>query len=421
MNGTARVVAGAALLGLVLRLGFGIWYWVDKPLMKDEQEYLLLSTRVATGQGFTYPATAASAGFFERPPGFVVVLAAILVATQDALVTTKVPQSLADLPRSSSDIPIAIKVIQCLLGSLVIALVAALADRAGGERAAKVAAVAAAVYPPMAWVSGYVLSEPLYSVLALGAIWFLLKAGDATGGRRISLGLIAGLVAGAALLTKEAMLFFLPLAALWLIWRKQQQLLIALAAGVALLVLPWIGRNYAVHGQFILTAAHGGVTMWTGNNPLARGEGDLAANPIMGEARKALEARHAGLSNQQMDDVYYREVRDFVRQHPGQWLLLEVRKLFYTFVPIGPSYTLHSTKYFAASLLSYGLLAPFALVGLWRLLRRPGPSPLWALGLLALSSVIVCLIFFPQERFRIPVMDPAAIVAAAIAVSSRRS
>ena len=161
--------------------------------------------------------------------------------------------------------------------------------------------------------------------------------------------------------------------------------------------------------------------MWTGNNPLARGEGDLAANPIMGEARRALEARNAGLSNQQMDDVYYREVRDFVRQHPGQWLALEVKKLFYTFVPIGPSYTLHSTKYFVASLVSYGLLVPFALVGLWQLLRRPGPSPLWALGLLALSSVIVCLVFFPQERFRIPVMDPAAIVAAAIAISARRS
>ena len=55
MNATARVVAGAALLGLLLRLGFGLWYWVDKPLMKDEQEYLLLATRVATGHGFTYP------------------------------------------------------------------------------------------------------------------------------------------------------------------------------------------------------------------------------------------------------------------------------------------------------------------------------------------------------------------------------
>jgi hypothetical protein len=119
--------------------------------------------------------------------------------------------------------------------------------------------------------------------------------------------------------------------------------------------------------------------------------------------------------------MYYGEVFEFVRQHPGRWLILEARKLFYTFVPIGPSYTLHSNRYFVASLVSYGLLAPFALVGLWRLWRQPGPSPLWALGVLALSSVVVCLVFFPQERFRIPVLDPAAIVAAAVVLSGRRS
>jgi hypothetical protein len=33
--------------------------------------------------------------------------------------------------------------------------------------------------------------------------------------------------------------------------------------------------------------------------------------------------------------------------------------------------------------------------------------------LLAASAVLVCLVFFPQERFRIPVIDPALIVCAA--------
>jgi len=416
----ARFLAGAALLGLVLRLGFGLWYWVDKPLMKDEQEYLLLATRVATGQGFTYPESATET-FFERPPGFVVYLAAILATTRDALVTTAPPNSLAALPPSSSQLPRAITVAQCLAGTLVILLVAALAGRAAGPQAAKLGALGAALYPPIAWVCGYVLTEPLYSAQALGTVWLLQLASESEGRRRVSLGALAGLLAGAALLTKEAMLFFLPLAALWLLLHKRRHTLVAFVVGVALVVMPWIARNYVVHGQFILTAAHGGVTLWTGNNPLAHGEGDLAANPVMGQARRALEAQHPGLSNQAMDDVYYAEVRQFVLQHPGRWLMLEFRKLFYTFVPIGPSYTLHSNRYYLASLVSYGLLAPFALFGLWVLWRRPGPSPLWALGLLALSSVIVCLIFFPQERFRIPVIDPAAIVAAAVALSYRRS
>ncbi len=38
-------------------------------------------------------------------------------------------------------------------------------------------------------------------------------------------------------------------------------------------------RNYRVYGRFVAVASEGGVTFWTGNHPLAIGEGDLAANP----------------------------------------------------------------------------------------------------------------------------------------------
>ena len=274
--------------------------------------------------------------------------------------------------------------------------------------------------PPLAWVCGFVLSEPLFSALALATVWLLQRAGEAGGRQRLFAGLGAGLLAGAALLTKEAMLFFLSLAVLWLFYKRKPGLALAMAVGVACVALPWIGRNYVVHDRFVLTAAHGGVTLWTGNNPLARGEGDLAANPDMGRARVALENGHPGANNQELDDIYYREVFRFVGEHPAQWVLLEVKKLFYTFVPIGPSYRLHSDRYYIASLLSYGLLAPFAVAGVWVLFKDGEPSRLWALGLLALSTVVVSLLFFPQERFRIPVMDPAAIVAAAVWIGLRR-
>ena len=89
---------------------------------------------------------------------------------------------------------------------------------------------------------------------------------------------------------------------------------------------------------------------------------------------------------------------------------LIVRKAFYAVVPTGPSYALHSTRYRAASVVPYLLLLPFAAAGsrwLWR-----GPHRPTALILLACSAVLVCLVFFPQERFRIPVIDPTLIVCA---------
>jgi hypothetical protein len=62
---------------------------------------------------------------------------------------------------------------------------------------------------------------------------------------------------------------------------------------------------------------------------------------------------------------------------------------------------------------------PFAAIGALRLRRSERPPA--ALFLLAGSAVLVCLVFFPQERFRIPVLDPALIVCAAAAGAHRQS
>ena len=57
------------------------------------------------------------------------------------------------------------------------------------------------------------------------------------------------------------------------------------------MIAPWTVRNLRVHDRFVLIASEGGVTFWTGNHPLARGEGDLAANPDLKRAELAF--RHS--------------------------------------------------------------------------------------------------------------------------------
>jgi hypothetical protein len=212
------------------------------------------------------------------------------------------------------------------------------------------------------------------------------------------------------------MIFFIPLAVLWLLAGRRLVVATALVAAAAATVAPWTARNARVYGRFILVASEGGVTFWTGNHPLARGEGDLAANPPLKLAELEFRRAHPGLTPEELEPLYYRDALRWIGANPGRWLVLLARKAFYTVVPVGPSYTLHSTRYWAASVLSYLVLLPLSILGLgrlWRSTRRPT-----ALLLLGASAVLVGLLFFPQERFRIPVIDPVLIVAAAAAAAA---
>ena len=234
----------------------------------------------------------------------------------------------------------------------------------------------------------------------------------------------SAVLTGAAILVRPAMVFFLPFAAVWMIARRRPMDAAVFVLIAAVCVLPWTIRNRAVYGRWIAVASEGGVTFWTGNHPLAVGEGDLAANPPLKRAELEFRAAHPDLTPEQLEPLYYRDAFAWMGREPGRWLALMGRKLFYTIVPIGPSYALHSLKYFAASAVSYLLVLPAAAVGAWRWRAasrgggaRHSPAALW---LMAAATVAAGLVFFPQERFRIPVIDPALIVTAALLAGSYR-
>ena len=109
--------------------------------------------------------------------------------------------------------------------------------------------------------------------------------------------------------------------------------------------------------------------------------------------------------------VYYREALTFIREQPLRWLSLLPRKFFYLWVPVGPSYSLHSRLYRYSSAGAYLILLPFGLLGFVRLVRARVPAS--ALWLLTGSVVLTCLVFFPQDRYRVPAIDPVLIICAA--------
>ncbi|MEO6214022.1 MAG: hypothetical protein ABIP65_10380 [Vicinamibacterales bacterium] len=398
-----RLILWAAAAGLLLRLVFGLFYWTGKPLTHDEREYLSLAESLAAGRGFAYSDSriAGTGQQFSRAPGYPAFLAVLRARTD------------------SEAAPAVVKVVQSALGAIVVVMIAALTWRAAGPRAAAVAALLAAAYPPMVWLSAYVFSESLYMPMALGCVLLLGAAArrtDAAHNPRAggALTVAAGAVAGLAILVRPAMLLFLPLAAWWFWRRKQRSLALALCVTAMLVVLPWTLRNAYRYGRIVVVASEGGVTFWTGNHPLARGEGDLAANPELKRAEMNFRAMHPGVTAEALEPLYYRDAFRQIAARPAWWAGLLARKAFYAFVPIGPSYTLHSSRYLVTTVVPYAVLVPLALAGFMIISRlgRP-PIPLYLLGA---SAVMTCLIFFPQERFRIPVIDPLIIVGAAAAL-----
>ncbi len=391
-----RILLAACAAGFLLRLAFGVFYWNGKPLTHDEREYLSLAGNIAAGRGFVYDETfeTGTGQQFGRAPGYPLFLAAIGARNE------------------GGGTPLRVKIAQSLVGAVGVWLIGVIASRAAGPRAGAASAVIAAAYPPLVTIPSYVLSETLYSTIALAAVVVLQSAAaeSKAGGRVLARACAAGVLTGVAALTRPAMLFFLPLAAIWLLLSRRYAVAAALAAAALLVIVPWTVRNATVYGRFVLIASEGGVTFWTGNHPLAIGEGDLAANPLIKQAELEFRRAHPGLPPEQLEPLYYRDAVSFIMQHPLWWAGLLARKAFYLVVPAGPSYALHSTAYRAASAVPYLVLLPFAVAGgrrLWSGAGRPT-----ALFLLAASAVLVCLVFFPQERFRIPVIDPTLIVCA---------
>jgi hypothetical protein len=260
------------------------------------------------------------------------------------------------------------------------------------------------------WLPAFALSETVYSPLVLASAWCLGAVLDGRapavrvpGGRGVAAALAAGLLGGLAALARSSALAFAGLAAVALATRRRLVPALALVLGAAAVIAPWTARNAAVFGRPILVAADGGVNVWIGNHPLAIGEGDLLAH----------------LTPEEREPYYYRAALAWIREHPGAWVRLTVWKLFYTWVPVGPSYRTRSPLYFWSTVVSYGLVLALAIAGLPAL--RAAASPPRALGVLLGSAVLVNLVTFPQDRYRVPVIDPVLIVAGAAGIARRQA
>jgi hypothetical protein len=165
----------------------------------------------------------------------------------------------------------------------------------------------AAVFPPLVGWPVRVFESVFWTLglaLALVVSHMLEQRGPAT--RRWAFW--SGVATGGAVMFRAATSPFVGLLTLWLIWKRQWTALAAVWIGLLIVLTPWTIRNYYhFNGRLVVIASDGGVTFWTGNNPLATGEGDMAANPVLKFANKELRAKYPELNEEAFEPIYYRE------------------------------------------------------------------------------------------------------------------
>lgn len=244
---TPVVLAVIIIVAGLLRFGFITFVigW-SADIRGDELDYHEIAVNLADGKGFEVGGYATA----RRPPLY--------------------PFVLAVLYRVVGPHAVAGRVVQLLMGALVVFLAYKVARRYFDETAGVIAAGIVALNPFLILISGYLLTENLYMVLVL--VTLLLFPTPIHLNEPVKKTLLAAAVLAAASLTRPTGLAF----AVWLlvaglafgagsvVLRTRNALLAAVL--FCAILLPWCLRNYAVLGGWVGLTSHGGITFYQGNN-----------------------------------------------------------------------------------------------------------------------------------------------------------
>lgn len=353
--------------------------------------------------------------------------------SRDAFRVPAFPMLIAGVFKLFGQQLVAVRLAQAVLGVLTVALTYVLARRLTTGRGALVAAFIVAVYPALVLYSFYLMAETLFTFLIVLAIVLWMNS-------RTWVALVAGLVLGAATLTRSvglALLAGIVLAEAWrmVAERRRPDLrplarVALLIAGFAIALAPWVQRNYAVYHRFVPTDTSSGFNALLGNYPGATGRHpgipavEAAAQTYWRDARNDVERSDLGM----------KVAREFVRENPMRAARLAILKVGYLFGLEGREHAWGYSHHYQgrrdartvwawgiAIIISFPLLMIAASVGLW----RPGlaANPAGVLIVTTLLSVVALHIAsFGDSRFHLPWIPLLAVLAArAVAPLERRS
>ncbi len=403
----------ALLLVLALALRVGEVQRAPYKPINDASAYLFMASAVAhtggyAGRGAAAAGTRGATAYW--PPGYPYFLAAVDLL--DGHTTWK----------GASVHPAQIS--QAVLGTIIVALIGAIALELFGPVPALIAIAIAAVYPVLIELSAILVAENLLTLLALAATWCALRAQRTT--KPYGWIVAAGVLTGLATLTHmNGVLLLIPLGvAAWRARRRPVAAMVLVAVAI-LTVLPWTIRNAVELHRFIPVSDETGITLVGTYNPAS------AANTIVPykwrlfsgipQDRRLLRQVHR-LTEPQLGGELQSQALRYIGEHPLAPIEVAYHNTLRMFELEGSFAWEASAKAQALpratariGVVSFWILCLLAVGGLFTRSVRHAPWWLWAVPLLIALSVILVNVETP--RFREPI-DPFLILLAACGVEA---
>lgn len=405
----ARALLVILLGAFALRLLVGLAWSRDPAGKHDPHYYVQAAEGVAAGHGYLNMDGEPGAYF---PVGYPVALGGVV------WVADRLPGDLST-PRAAG-------LLNAVVGTATVGLMALAGRRLAGPAVGLVTAGVVALYPNLVLHTALALSETLFNGFLAAALVVAVapRRGPPSLGRLAAVGALLG----AATLVRPVALAVLPflVVAWWLsgvgIGRALGQ--VAVIAGLAVLVIvPWTIRNAIVLDSFVFVSTNTGDNLCIGHHEDATGAFNLSDRCF---------SDVDGLGEVERDERLTRRAVDYAAGHPVDELRLTWWRFFYQYR--GDADAVRAVQSYGedpwltdreADVLEsisdgyYFAVLGLALVGIPSLWSRRDPRRLVYFAFVA-GVFVAPLLFFGDERFKVPVMLLLAIPAA-LTLSSIRA
>jgi 4-amino-4-deoxy-L-arabinose transferase-like glycosyltransferase len=314
-----------------------------------------LARSIATGQGFSSPTDLPTGPSAWAPPLYPYILAQIfkLFGVYSALSAWM------------------ILAFNSIFGALTCLTLYRVAERMYGIGVARATAWTWAVFPYAIYWPVRVVWETSFTTFLLSlALLLTLRMADEP--PRPRTWILFGLLWGVIVLTNTAVVSMLPFCLLWLLYRLPRRPRQFVGAGLclltaALVVSPWLVRNYEVFGRFIFVRDNLPLEMYEANNDQSAGLWTRNEHP--GNNPEAMR-RFQELGELNFMTEKRQEVRRFVRQHPGSFLEFTVERAAYFWIAPPQATIVAGYDLMISRHTNFLLAALFAFAGLWLTIRN---------------------------------------------------